>query len=568
MSLHASSGDDTNGTGRHFRVAGPLRRWPRRVLVTANVLVLALIVLGVGAYAYTQHALGQIHRTHVPGLAPTSSGGYIKIGNKRVKVPDKASPPFTVLLIGSDSRAGAAHSGLDVGNTTTNSENLGDSIILARVSPATHQLALLSIPRDLWVSIPGMGMGKINSAFSGGNPKRLIEVIEKDLGIPVNHFAEVDFDAFEQIASAIGGVKQYFPTPAFDPNSNLKVTKAGCVTLTGKQALAFVRSRDYYYIEPGQSAALQQEPESDLARIQRQQAFIKNAIDKIKRQGLLSDPLKLTSIISAVTKNLTVDSTFSNKQLLSLAESFRHLNANSIPNQTYPVQNYDGGGTDALTGIPSADAAVVAQFEAVGTVADHGHKKPATKKHATKKTSGPTNRSAPASTPSTTVPHASISVSVQNGNGLIHQASTAATALQAAGYTISGTGDAGSYSYPRNVIEYGPGGVGAARTLRASLAGGATLTPVSSLSGNDLELIVGNSWKGLGSGGGSSTTSSSSSSSSSSSTSSSTTVTVPPAAGTIYGSSTDVTPDSSSYVHGVYIPPGREPGQKVQTCGD
>jgi LCP family protein required for cell wall assembly len=393
------------------------------MLITANLVVFVLVVAAAGGVGYATFQLNQIHRVHVKDLkAPTPNITVVGPKGKRVVV-HSSSPPFTVLLIGSDSRAGAVHSGLDVGSTATNPESLGDSIILARVAPATHQVALLSIPRDLWVSIPGLGMGKINSAFSATDPSRLVEVVNDDLGIPVNHFAEVSFDSFEQIADAIGGVEQYFPTPAVDTYSDLDVAKAGCVLLKGPQALAFVRSRHYRYIEPGQASVEQVLPESDLARIQRQQAFIKNAVIKIKREGVLTSPVRLAKLVSSITKNLTVDQTFSDHQLISLAEDFTQIDASAIPNSTYPVKNETIDGVDALSGIPSADAAAVARFEAIGVP------------KAKKTSPAPTKK-------------------------------------------------------------------------------------------------------------------------------------VPPATGTIYGSSATVEADSSSFYHGVYIPPGREPNQVVQTCGD
>lgn len=411
------------------------------MLVTANLLVLVLLAGAATAYGYVRYELKQVQRITVHNLDPTSDTVVVHGPHGSKHTVKLNTPPFTVLLIGSDSRAEAKHSGLDVGSTSTNGENLSDSIILVRVAPATKQLALLSIPRDLWVNVPGVGMSKINAAFSGGDPSRLIDVIEKQLHIPVNHYAGVGFDSFEQIADAIGGVEQYFPTPAYDPESDLRVNKAGCVLLKGAQALAFVRSRNYYYIEPGQAPALQVYPESDLGRIQRQQAFIKNAIHKIEHSGDLTNPAVLVSIIGSITKNLTVDNTFSDKELISLAEDFAHINPNSIPNLTYPVQNGTADGQDILTGIPSADAAVVAQFEAVGVP----HTKPA----------------------------------------------------KAAGKKAKAAGKR-------------------ATTKAASSTTTTTTTPAS----------------------------------------------------TIYGSSQTIQPDSSSFYHGVYIPPGREPGQKVETCGN
>jgi LCP family protein required for cell wall assembly len=304
------------------------------------------------------------------------------------------------------------------------------------VDPADHKLALLSIPRDLFVSIPGVGVAKINAAFSGNDPTRLVQVITDDLGIPINHYAAVNFYSFEQIANAIGGVEQFFPTPAYDIESDLSIPTAGCVNLKGAQALAFVRSRNYFFVRDG-VATLQLSPESDLGRIQRQQAFFKNAIKKVERTGDLVDPLVLTRLISAVTKNLSVDTRFSNTELIALAKAFSTVDANAIPNLTYPVVNSGAG----LERVPAADAAAVAEFENLGVT--------------------------PKPTPTTTP-------------------------------TL-------------------PGG-----------SSPATTAPTTAPS----------------------------------------TTTTLPKFGTPYSSGTEIVPTASSFYNGVYIPPGRIPGQAVSTCGD
>jgi LCP family protein required for cell wall assembly len=350
------------------------------VLIATNVTVFALIAGAATVVGYASYELNRVGRVKVGGL---------EIGNGPTVAGKKARDPsaFTMLIVGADTRDLKKPTGLGVGNDVTNAEDLSDSIILARVSPATHQVALLSIPRDLFVSIPGLGVQKINAAFSGGDPTRLVKVITTDLGIPINHYAEVNFDSFEEIADAIGGVEQYFPSPAYDHESGLVVPKAGCVNLVGPQALAFVRSRNYFYEYDGQYD-LQESPESDLGRIQRQQAFIKDAIKKAERTGDLTDPLILTKVISSLAGGLTLDTTFSDDKLIDLASDFSHLDANAIPNLTYPVVN-DGDGLDR---VPSADAAVVAEFENLGTTsAAAAKKRPA--KHATTTTPTTTARS-------------------------------------------------------------------------------------------------------------------------------------------------------------------------------
>jgi LCP family protein required for cell wall assembly len=288
-----------------------VRRWPRRVLVIANLTVFAVLAGATTVVGYASYEIGSISRVVAPGLSRI-------VPDPNVRGSSRTSPPFTMLIVGSDTRSLKGPIGVAVGNTTTNPEDLSDSIILVRVDPGQHRLALLSIPRDLYVAVPGLGTTKINSAFAGNDPGRLITVIRDDLGIPVNHFAEVNFYTFEQIADAIGGVEQYFPTPAFDVESGLQIPKAGCIDLKGEQALGFVRSRNYFYVLDG-DASLQLSPESDLGRIQRQQAFVKNAIAKVGRSHALTDPLTLTRLVSAVTKNLTLDNTFSDRKIIDLA---------------------------------------------------------------------------------------------------------------------------------------------------------------------------------------------------------------------------------------------------------
>ena len=241
------------------------RRWPRRILIGANVVVLAMLALGVSAYGYVQWRLGQVNRVVVQGLTPAPKPGA----------------PITVLAVGSDTRNLGSGASAIFGSTDSVSGQRSDTIMLVRIVPATSSVAILSIPRDLLVPIAGMGTTRINAAFNSG-PDLLVSTIEQDLGIDLNHFMVVNFYSFAQISDAIGGVYQYFPTPARDLYSDLSVPKAGCVLLKGSQALAFVRSREYQYYLDG-SWQYQLVPESDLARIQRQQDFVKLAIKKAEQ---------------------------------------------------------------------------------------------------------------------------------------------------------------------------------------------------------------------------------------------------------------------------------------------
>jgi LCP family protein required for cell wall assembly len=396
-----------------------------------------------------------------------------------------------------------------------------------RVNPKYGAIGLLSIPRDTLVNVPGYGPNtRVNTAFNSGNPNLLIQVLKQDFNIEVNHYAEFNFDSFRQVADAIGGVEQYFPAPARDLYSNLVVTHAGCVNLTGDQALAFVRSREYQYYLNG-SWHYQQTPESDLARIQRQQSFVRDAVHKAKKVAP-TDPVALNGIIGGVTKNLTVDNSFSDSTLLKLAERYRTADLSNVPSWTYPTVNSQEV-SGALDTAPGQDAQVVQQWLNVGNPPPP----------APKPTTSP---------PTTTVNPASVSIEVQNGTGNSGQAVTAVGDLQQAGYTASTSSVSGGNRNTGNVIDYAPDSLAAAKQLQSQLKGGASLQEDSSLTPSpyNLRLITGQNYNGLASGNSG---------------------TAPPS-NAPNAAPAPVSPDSSSFYNGVYVPPGLSPGQVPQTCGE
>ena len=257
--------------GRHSARRRPLRRWPRRILILANVMVALILVGAASAFGYVQWRLGQIKKVVVPGLVVPGKSPQSHSDGSPI-------PPFTMLIIGSDTRNLTGPGNAQFGSEAETGSQRSDSILLIRVVPKTRSLALFSIPRDTLVPIPGYGTTRVNAAFNSGNPGLLVKVLQQDFNIEVNHVAEFNFDTFEAIANAIGGIYQWFPTPARDAFSLLNVGP-GCQLLTGAPALAFARSREYEYFLNG-SWHYQVSPESDLARIQRQQAFVKAAVSE------------------------------------------------------------------------------------------------------------------------------------------------------------------------------------------------------------------------------------------------------------------------------------------------
>lgn len=150
----------------------------------------------------------------------------------------------TVLLMGLDYRD------WDAGNGASRS----DTMILLTLDPLNKTAGILSIPRDMWVAIPGFQHGKINTAYylgdayklPGGGPGLAVKTVEQFLGVPVNYYAQIDFEAFVRFIDEIGGVKIDVPEKiSVDPlgDNNTKTLKPGVQTLTGALALAYARNR-------------------------------------------------------------------------------------------------------------------------------------------------------------------------------------------------------------------------------------------------------------------------------------------------------------------------------------
>jgi LCP family protein required for cell wall assembly len=358
---------------------------------------------------------------------------------------------------------------------------------------------MLSIPRDLWGNIPGQGQNRINAAFDTG-ANLLIQTIQQDLGIPINHYVEVNFDTFRDIANAVGGVKFYFPTPAKDAYSLLNITQPGCYNLTGDAALAFVRSRHYEYYANGQ---WNYEAESDLARIQRQQAFIKKMIAKAKTE--FTNPVALNSIIAGVTKNLTIDSAFSSSSLISLAETFRSMDVSGIPNMTLPTYGFvTPGGADVL-GLQQPQAAqTIAAFNSFdGTPPPP---KPAkAKKKAAPPPTAPTSTLPP-------VPPNKVTVEVANGTGVAGQAGALTQLLAGDGF-VTGITSSPASGVATTEVQYAPDALAQAQEVAAKIPGGTTLSVNSALTPTayNVEVITGRSYS-FGNSAGTTTSSSSTSS--------------------------------------------------------
>lgn len=189
-----------------------------------------------------------------------------------------------------------------------------DTMILVSIDPLSKTAGMLSIPRDMWVDIPGSGYGKINTAYPigegvkypGGGPALAMKTVENFIGVPIDYYAQIDFSAFEDFINEIGGIDVNVPAPLeITPiGGHIKDIKPGMNHFDGGWALAYARAR---YTEGG-----------DFDRAQRQQQVIFAVRDKILNLNMLPTlvaraPQLVTELAGGVHTNLTVD------QMISLA---------------------------------------------------------------------------------------------------------------------------------------------------------------------------------------------------------------------------------------------------------
>jgi LCP family protein required for cell wall assembly len=216
---------------------------------------------------------------------------------------------INVLLIGSDRR-----SAREVGRS--------DVLIVASVDPGVPSLTMLSIPRDLWVTIPNWGQERINVAdvygarngFPGGGPALLKQTIQYNLGIPIDYYARVDFTGFRQLIDAVGGIDVIADCALYDefpdvpddqtdllngfdlqtvPVGVIDIPAPGVYHLDGKHALWYARSRSN---------------SNDFARSRRQQRVLRGLWTAIQQRGLVRElPVVWDSLARTVDTDLSLN---------------------------------------------------------------------------------------------------------------------------------------------------------------------------------------------------------------------------------------------------------------------
>ena len=199
----------------------------RAVKIAFGILLVALIGIIAAAIMFITMINGSLH-----------DGIYADTDLKDTLTQSSVGKPFYMLLIGTDGSKERDESGQFGGVYRS------DAMILVRVDPKTPQMTLVSIERDTYVDIDGYGPNKINAAFAFGGAPLAVRTVSDFAGVPIAHYAEVDFDGFKAVVDALGGIEVDVPIEIDDVHTGK--LSAGKQTLTGEQALVLARSRHAY----------------------------------------------------------------------------------------------------------------------------------------------------------------------------------------------------------------------------------------------------------------------------------------------------------------------------------
>lgn len=321
--LAAEDPPATRADARSRRAAVPV--WRRHRAIPVLLILFGLIggaVLGFGFYL--NHQLSTISRIVTappeasrPALAPAPDGPPQGQG-------PAVGPPINILLAGADNGDdGSSIAQAIRAGTWRPGSHRSDTIMILHIPADRRRAYIVSLPRDTFLAIDGHGKTKLNAAFSFGGPQLMQQTVEQFSGIRMDHQVIIDWNGFRDLSTALGGVTVHVAADVYDPAHRV-LWGAGDHTLMGEEALEYVRTR--YGLAGG-----------DFDRIKRQQNFMREMLRKLVSRGTLTNPVMLTEALGAITRNVIVDSEFSDAAMRELALAMREIRTDDVTFLTIPV---------------------------------------------------------------------------------------------------------------------------------------------------------------------------------------------------------------------------------------
>jgi LCP family protein required for cell wall assembly len=288
----------------------------RNAVVGLLVCLLLLAMVPVAAMLYLEH--------HLSGNVTRIAGVFDGLEDRPGRPAGRARDAVNILLIGTDRRSPVATTGSDARAAAwVVGAQRSDTLMILHISADRRSAAVISIPRDTWVVVPGVGTAKINAAYSYGGPSLAVETVEDLTSVRIDHVAVVDWSGFAALIDGVGGIDVTVPETVVD--SARSVTwSAGVHHLDGTEALAYVGQR--YGLARG-----------DLDRVARQQAVLRTLMQDSLHQEMRKDPRMLYKFLDTVTRHLSVDDGWSTRDMVRLVVSMRSFETSGLSYLTMPV---------------------------------------------------------------------------------------------------------------------------------------------------------------------------------------------------------------------------------------
>ena len=290
-------GRPPSANGQGGRVSG--RRVARWLAGLVVVLLAALVVLGVFAWS----------RIDKVDAIPEDHGAAVSEGR-------------VYLLVGSDSREELTPEEQAELGTGSTAGRRTDTIMLLHI-PTEGRPALISVPRDSLVEIPGHGEERINAAYAFGGAPLLVQTLEEATGVAIDDYVEIGFGGFADVVEALGGVEICLDEPVQDDKAHIDLP-AGCQVLNGVNALGYARARDF-------------DPTADLGRVQRQRELMGSIASTALSPATLLNPFALTRTALATGDALTIDEQTGPIDLARFALGMRRVTAGAGDTLTVPL---------------------------------------------------------------------------------------------------------------------------------------------------------------------------------------------------------------------------------------
>ncbi|MFC1404827.1 MULTISPECIES: LCP family protein [Streptacidiphilus] len=460
------------------------KKSPIKIIAISTAGVMVVAAAG-GVYAY-EKLNGNIKSDAL--FAGTSGNA----GTEKVDAFGRS--PINMLVIGSDIRANAADCKLggDCAGGSSGGDGNADVEMVVHISADRSNATVMSVPRDLMTNLPACkddktgastsgGYGMINSALQYG-PGCSVAAIHQLTGIPIDHFAMVDFSGVVAMSDAVGGVKVCVSNNVYDPQSHLKLAK-GTHTLKGVAALEFVRTRHGF----GNGG--------DIGRTAAQHIFLTAMINQMKSAGTLTSPTKLWNLANAATKALTVDTSLDSiPKLTGLAEDLNKVPTDRITFTTMQT-GADPTNINRLVIAPGAQTlfSTIANDQSLTTASGAKSSAAAATAKAAPSTAAASASKAPAATKSALAP-SEIAVHVANGTTtLTGRASELQKVLIADGYASNTDIESPpSTNIKTTTLTYGPGRAADAQEVASSLGLPSSALKQGTASG--IHLLIGTDW--------------------------------------------------------------------------